>query len=222
LRARRAVRGKDPGQALRWEGGAALGSALHHGVWLLPEVIVPRRSEARRFGKAKFIPSAYVAGMDRIVEYRGGARPGAGRPRKSGEQVTPKGTWIYVIHEVRNPSLCKVGLTTTNPRSWLSGMQALNPRPLKLAAVLRAPDRDKAWEIDGALKERLAPFHDAGFWFAAEPDRIVSESHKAAAACGSTLVQEPASDHAPGTRGGARPGAGRPKKPMPREAAPAS
>jgi hypothetical protein len=102
-------------------------------------------------------------------------------------------------------------------------MQALNWRPLKLAAVLRVSDRDKAWEIDRALKERLAPFHGAGLWFAAEPDRIVSEMHMAAAACGSTLTLERASDFARGTRGGARPGAGRPKKaPSSGKAVPAS
>jgi hypothetical protein len=90
----------------------------------------------------------------------------------------------------------------------------LNPRPLKLAAVLRVPNRDKAFEIDRALKERLARFRNASGWFAADADRIVAELHEAAAACGSALVREPVSDHAPGTRGGARPGAGRPKKPL--------
>jgi hypothetical protein len=144
---------------------------------------------------------------------RGGARPGAGRPRKSGEHVAPKGVWIYVVHEVQNPRLCRLGITTTRPQARMSGMRSLNPRPLKLAAVLRVPDRDKAFEIDRALKERLARFRNASGWFAADADRIVAELHEAAAACGSTAVLEPASDHARATCGGARPGAGRPKKP---------
>jgi hypothetical protein len=93
-------------------------------------------------------------------------------------------------------------------------MRSLNPRALKLAAVLRVPDRDKAFEINRALKERLARFRNASGWFAADADRIVAELHEAAAAYGSTVVLEPASDHARGTRGGARPGAGRPKKPL--------
>jgi hypothetical protein len=117
-----------------------------------------------------------------------------------------------LIHEVENPSLCKVGLTTTKPRARLSAMQSLNWRALKLAAALRVPDREKFWEIDRAIKARLSPFRRAGQWFAVDPDRIVSELHKAAGACGSTLAPEPALDYARGTRGGARPGAGRPKK----------
>jgi hypothetical protein len=124
---------------------------------------------------------------------------------------------------MENPGLCKVGVTTTSPRARLCGMQALNWRPLKLAAVLWVPDRDKASEIDQALKERLAALRRHGGWFAADADRIVSEAQQAAAACGSTLALERPSDFARGTRGGARPGAGRPKKTsLPGKAAPAS
>jgi hypothetical protein len=128
------------------------------------------------------------------------------------DQVAAKGVWIFIVHEIRNPKLCKAVITTTRPQARLSGMRSLNPRPLKLAGVLRVPDRDKAFEIDRALKERLARFRNASGWFAADADRIVAELHEAAAACGSTLVLEPASDHARATQGGARPGAGRPKK----------
>jgi hypothetical protein len=130
--------------------------------------------------------------------------------------------FLYVIHEVENPSLCKVGLTTTKPRARLSAMQSLNWRALKLAAALRIPDRDKFWEIERAIKARLAPFRRAGGWLAVDPDRIVSELHKAAGACGLTLALEPAFDYARGNRGGARPGAGRPRKtPLPEKAVPA-
>jgi hypothetical protein len=114
---------------------------------------------------------------------RGGARPGAGRPRKSGDHVAPKGNWIYVVHEIQNPRLCRLGITTTRPQARMSGMRSLNPRALKLAAVLRVPDRDKAFEINRALKERLARFRNASGWFAADADRIVAELHEAAAAC---------------------------------------
>lgn len=153
---------------------------------------------------------------------RGGARLGAGRPRKTGDQVGLKSPCFYIVHEVENPGLCKVGLTTMDPRARLSGMQSLNPRPLKLAGVLRVQDRDKVWEIERALMALLVPFRSAGAWFAADPDQIVSEAHIAAMACGSALVLEDASDHARGTRGGARPGAGRPgKTASPGKAAPA-
>src|SRR5450755_4718803 len=101
-------------------------------------------------------------------------------------------------------------------------MQSLNWRALRLAAALRVPDRDKVWEIERAIKTRLAPFRRAGGWFAVDPDRIVSELHKAVAACGSTSALEPTLDYARGTRGGARPGAGRPKKTsLPGKAVPA-
>jgi hypothetical protein len=109
-------------------------------------------------------------------------------------------------------------MTTTKPRARLSAMQSLNWRALKLAAALRIPDREKFWEIDRAIKARLAPFRRVGGWFAVDFDRIVLELHKAAGACGLTFALEPALDYARGTRGGARPGAGRPRKaPLPAE-----
>lgn len=142
----------------------------------------------------------------------------------SGERVAPpKSTWIFILHETQNPRLCKVGITTTRPQARMSGMQSSNPRPLKLAAVLRVTDRDRAFEIDRALKERLARLRNVSGWFAADADRIVAELREAAAACGSTVVLEPAFDHTRGTHGGTRAGAGRPKNtPSSGKAAPAS
>jgi hypothetical protein len=100
-------------------------------------------------------------------------------------------------------------------------MRSLNPRPLKLAAVLRVPDRDKAFEIDRALKERLARFRNASD--GSPPMRIGSWRnctrrlrHADRPWCWSPLQTTRA------TCGGARPGAGRPKKAdMPADAPPA-
>jgi hypothetical protein len=140
---------------------------------------------------------------------RGGARPGAGRPPGNGKKAAPKPIWLFVMHESQNPNLCKVGLTKTNPQVMLSAMQSLNWRPLTLAAVLRVEDRDKASAINRELRARLASLSRGGGWFATEPDRIVAEFHKAEA-CESG--SEGASDYHRTTWGGARPGAGRPRK----------
>jgi hypothetical protein len=115
------------------------------------------------------------------------------------------------MHESENPNLCKVGLTKTNPQVMLSAMQSLNWRPLTLAAVVPVPDGEKASAIHWQIKARLASLSRGGGWFAADPDRIVAEFHKAEA-CESGLTSEGASDYHRATWGGARPGAGRPRK----------
>ena len=70
---------------------------------------------------------------------RGGARPGAGRPRSHERDRLTAGSsrtmhYLYIIHETERPDICKIGIAQ-NPYKRLMGLQIGTWRRLRLAAV---------------------------------------------------------------------------------------
>jgi hypothetical protein len=82
-----------------------------------------------------------------------------------------------------------------------------------LAAALRVPSEADAWALEKAVKARLSGCRFIGDWFNAHPDDVIRTAFEAAAELGSVLVLERQKLYRRGDgRGGARPGAGRPRK----------
>lgn len=103
---------------------------------------------------------------------RGGARPGAGR--KIGSLTKAKAHFVYVIHEVDDATVCKIGIAN-DPIRRLSAHQVSTWRRLKLAAVFVAETPSAAMAIEASVHRVLYGAHVSGEWFKVEPARACSE-----------------------------------------------
>jgi hypothetical protein len=101
----------------------------------------------------------------------GGARPGAGarptRPRETG------GCCVYIVHEVNNPEICKIGVTGNSAYTRLSGLQTGNWRSLILVSTVVVGDEKQATRIEKIVHEKLREFHVSGEWFRSSPPQIL-------------------------------------------------
>lgn len=122
--------------------------------------------------------------MDNVIQMksgRGGARKGAGR--KPGAATKRNGQFIYVIHEVDTPTICKIGIAN-DPLRRLSGHQVSTWRRLKLAASFTADDAQSAIAIESAVHKALWGVHVSGEWFRVEANKAIAEIHAVSECCG--------------------------------------
>ena len=120
-----------------------------------------------------------VVPLYRSTGRRGGSRAGAGRK--------PAGRFIYVLREVEEDQVCKIG-ATHKPRARLSCHQVSTWRPLMIAGVFAAPSARDAWLIKQAAHKALATARVTADWFRVTADQAFAQIVAAAEASGVTLV----------------------------------
>lgn len=110
------------------------------------------------------------------ISKRGGARPGAGRKSNylGGGSGGLNGYFTYVLHEVENEQVCKIGIAR-RPFARLSAHQISNWRRLKFAAVFDCGSNRTAVLLEQYLRTTLRGRQILGEWFDATPERIVAE-----------------------------------------------
>jgi hypothetical protein len=120
-----------------------------------------------------------VAPLYRSTSRRGGSRVGSGRK--------PAGRFIYVLQEMDDPGVCKIGVTH-KPKARLSCHQVSTWRPLMMAGVLAAPSAEEAWLIKQAAHKALATARVTADWFRVTADQALAQIVAAAEASGVALV----------------------------------
>lgn len=140
---------------------------------------------------------------------RGGARPGAGRkpgrPALSIEEAARRdrlaaerrsarqerdALWhqtakdnvsacVYVVHEIDEPAVCKIGITKGGPLARLSSLQVGTWRPLKLAGFVDVADEEIALAVERLVHGAFSGLHCRGEWFRVSAGRAMSEIHTA-------------------------------------------
>lgn len=113
-----------------------------------------------------------IGGFQRIG--RGGARPGAGRKRidpalskKGKRREEARGYYVYVVHEVSAPGICKIGVAT-DPMARFSALQVGNWREMALAGAFGVGNQSFGLEVEKAVHDALASRHCRGEWFRVE------------------------------------------------------
>lgn len=132
--------------------------------------------------------------MNNVVQIksgRGGARQNAGR--KPGSATKENGRFVYVIHEVDEPAICKIGIAN-DPIRRLRGHQVSTWRRLKLAAAFTAVSAEAASSIEASVHKALWGVHVSGEWFRVSPDRAIAEVATVASCCGLLLKAFDAAD----------------------------
>ena len=122
----------------------------------------------------------------RVRTGRGGARPGAGR--KPGSATKNNGRFVYVIHEVDETGVCKIGIAN-DPIKRLRAHQVSTWRRLVLARAFTAESSNAAMEIEASVHMAFSGLHVSGEWFRVCPERAISEI--SAASESSNLRVEP-------------------------------
>lgn len=110
---------------------------------------------------------------------RGGARPGSGRKPKHKKPdwisaVELKGHFVYVIHEVEDASVCKVGVAA-DPFKRLCTHQVSTWRRLKIASLVSFSTEEAAGIVESATHSALSGLHVSGEWFRVPPERAERE-----------------------------------------------
>lgn len=127
-----------------------------------------------------------------IRKGRGGYRPGAGRkPKDVGHQMRERGHYVYVIHEMEDDSVCKVGVASS-PISRLSALQVGTWRTLSLACAFRVSSEDEAHGVEKLAHEYMRGLHVSGEWFRATPDVAERFVERACTAAGITASRRTA------------------------------
>lgn len=118
---------------------------------------------------------------------RGGARPGAGRKPGPNAKTLGAGRFVYVVHEVESPGICKVGLAN-HPIKRLQAHQVSNWRPVKLAAAFTFANSMEAFLIERTAHGLLAGLHVSGEWFRVDTAGAIAAIRQAAASCGFAIA----------------------------------
>src|SRR5690606_2395641 len=105
---------------------------------------------------------------------------------KPGAVTKDKGRFVYVVHEIDDPRICKIGIAS-DPVRRLRAHQVSTWRRLKLAAAFTAANADEALVIEAAVHHALSGLHVSGEWFRADPERSAKEILAAAECNGLTI-----------------------------------
>jgi hypothetical protein len=96
----------------------------------------------------------------------GGRRPFSGRKKGRQERrPTQIKFLIYIIHEVENQEICKIGVTSRYIEDRLSGLNTGNWRQLVLAHTVAFRTWEEALEIEHAVQSALMAKRINGEWF---------------------------------------------------------